>query len=345
MISQETDGVQRINQQVVEAVINGWGEIPLEISEIREAYRVITDQGERCFKKVHRNKSKVLFVTEVMRYLQSRGFDRMSACLPTLDGEMVMEHQGENYVLQQWLKGREPDYRNVEEICAAARTLASCHRVGRGFQPGKELDANNNLGRWPKKLQADLQDLIRYIELAKNSCSRSRFDEILLDQADWLLEHAGESIRRLDCPHYRSMVEAAKKAGALIHGDPAVRNFLLQNGEVYLIDFDSTALDINVVDLWKLLRRTLRRNHWDSGLLEKILTSYDGENPLSSKDLQVLRAFLEFPERAWRTAREYYTKGQESWWNEESITKKMAEYCGQKAEIDGMLAGLEKIIG
>ena len=322
-------------------IIGLWGEELVRLEKRRDAYLVITRTGKCCLKAVHEKKEKVLFMIEVMNYLKANGFERMAMCLPALDKSMVREYQGTHYIVQEWLDGIDPDYRNVEQMVKAAETLALCHRSGIGFTPGKGSKVKNNLGKWPRKLEENYQDLLRYIDMANSNISPTVFEKRLISISPWLEERARKSIWKLKNSCYLQFVREATERGCLVHGDPATRNFIIEDGQVILIDFDSAAIEINVVDLWKLFRRFLRRNRWQLDKMESLLSAYNKYYVLDKNQLKVLEALIEFPERAWRITREYYDKQNSDWWNEGSLTKKIEELCGQWREKDAFINDFE----
>lgn len=321
-----------------------WGEEPVEIKQVRDAFQVTTKRGNRCLKPLKQKAERINFVSAVMKHLKDRGFNRMAMYIPSLEGHVFEEYKGTNYIVQEWLEGKEPDYRNEDEMFLAAKTLALCHQAGAGFSPGKGIKVKNNLGKWPQKLEENLADLESFLSRAQSSSCPTGFERALVSQKEWLRDHARRSIRRLNEGPYFSLVEEARGTGSLIHGDPATRNFILISSEMNLIDFDSSAIDINIVDLWKLLRRTMRRNNWQLNLLEKLLEGYEKHISLGRIPLSVLLAFLEFPERVWRITREYYEKQALVWWDEAELTEKLSEYFAQQEEIDGFLNGFIKKI-
>lgn len=333
-----------MDKKEINEIMALWGETPLKVKEKRGVYRVTTTQGERCLKEVTGKVDRIIFMIDAMDYVKQQGFKRFADCLPALDGNMVVKHNSSSYLVQEWLEGKEPDYRNGYAIARAAETIAMFHRAGRGFFPKPSCKAKNKLGRWPKKLAKKADQLEHYLCMAESSSHPSRFEKILIKYGNWLRYHARESLIKLKNSKYQELVAAAREGGSLVHGDTAVRNFVMINGVVYLIDFDSIAIDIPVTDLWRLLRRTLRRQQWDIHLVEKILDSYRRCFSLNRREKEVLLAFLEFPEKPWRIAKEYYEKRLEKGWSEEDLVEKLSDFLNQHQEIDEFLEDFRRSI-
>ena len=152
--------------------------------------------------------------------------------------------------------------------------------------------------------------------------------------SDWLLSHGKESLERLNDSHYQDLVDEVRDWGGLVHGDTAARNFIKLESRICLIDFDAIALDVNVTDLWRLLRRTLSKGGWELALAEEILSAYNKYVPMESRHKEVLGAFLQFPEIPWRIIREYYEKDDKTLHHELYLTEKLENYLDRYREID-----------
>ena len=73
-----------------------------------------------------------------------------------------------------------------------------------------------------------------------------------------MMKKASDSRRLLLSSEYPRLEEEARKVGSFIHYDVAARNFIIQDGKAYLIDFDYCARDLPLVDLMRLMKRSLK---------------------------------------------------------------------------------------
>lgn len=315
-------------------ILAHWGEIPQEIKIVRGVYRIKTSKGVRCLKEGKKNIYRVQFMMDGMNYVKSRGFTDMAYCLPTQDGSRIVPYKDSYFFLQEWLEGSELNYLSLEDMLLAAETIGRFHRASIGFTPKKGYEAKNKLGKWPKKLKDKRSDLIRYISIADDKDEQGDFDRKVILFSDWLLSHAQESMERLNDSHYQDLVDEAQDWGGLVHGDTAARNFIRLENRMCLIDFDAIALDVNVTDLWRLLRRILTRGRWELALAEQILGAYNKYVPVESRHREVLGAFLQFPEIPWRIIREYYEKEDKTVHHELYLTERLENYLDQHREID-----------
>ena len=95
---------------------------------------------------------------------------------------------------------------------------------------------------------------------------------------------------------------------SLCHGDYVNKNILINNKDVWIIDFDKCKIDYCAHDLAYFLRRLLKREttNWNPALTVDIINTYLKINTLSDSDLKYILAYLAFPQKFWKISRDYY---------------------------------------
>lgn len=291
----------------IEPLLDHWGLKPLAVNTVRDVYRVQTVKGVFCFKEVKEKAGKLQFIAQVFRHLEANGFHRLAAFRPTVQGESYIQEKGIYYIVTPWLEGEEPDYQNRDQMGAAASTLAEFHLAVQGFVPQGDTEVKVKIGKWNKKLKKQLIEMVDYCSRAENNKEVGGFDQIIRVHSSWLGQQALAACQLLGSSPYDQLVRQYEGKLPICHGDTAARNFLIDGqNQAWMIDFDSMAVDLPVVDLWRLLRRTLRKGEWRMQEAANILEQYSQVRPLSKQELQVLHALLHFPERPWRLAKRYY---------------------------------------
>lgn len=302
--------MEDLNGKTIEPLLAYWGLEPLAVNAVRDVYRVQAREGLFCFKEVKEKAGKLRFIAQALRHLEANGFNRLAAFRPTLQGESFVSEKGKYYIVTPWLDGEEPDYRNQEQMGATARTLAEFHLATEGFVPQGDAEAKVKVGKWDKKLKKQLIELVDYCSRAENSGEAGGFDQLMRVHSPWLGQQALAACQLLNSSPYDQLVRQYEGKLPICHGDTAARNFLIDGqNQAWMIDFDSMAVDLPIVDLWRLLRRTLRKGEWRMQEAGNILEQYRQVRPLSKQELQFLHALLHFPERPWRLAKRYYEGG------------------------------------
>ncbi|MFZ5627318.1 MAG: CotS family spore coat protein [Bacillota bacterium] len=289
-----------------------WGLTVKKLTPVRSAWRVEAEEGIFACKFSRSNPERLKLLVEAQEYLLAAGFNRFARLVPTRTGQWLVQPQEKACLLTTWVNGEEPSYYRQRDLLAVSRVLGQFHRVACQFPAARVGQGKDKLGQWPRKLEKKKEELVQSLELARQEGNRDLFSIILLSRQKWLLEMAREAVEAVRHSPYQQLVESYQREGLapLCHGDTAMRNFLLRlNGgqtEGWLIDFDSLAVDLPVVDLWRLLRRSLRRNYWSQPLAFAMLRSYHRERKMTREEVEVLTALLTFPEKEWRLAKAYY---------------------------------------
>ncbi|MHB8170548.1 MAG: CotS family spore coat protein [Thermincolia bacterium] len=318
-----------------------WELVPVKVKGVRDIYQVKTAVGVRALKHIKEKEEKIGFIATALQHVADQGFTKMAGLVPTRDGMPYLVRDGEYWVVNPWVEGYEPKYVKGEEMARAASTLAEFHKATVGYYPPEGIKPKNKLGKWIKKLESKAADLNHYRRMVDGKAELNPFDKEFLAKAEWLCQKTQESIEALKKSAYLRLCNQynPRKGYPLCHGDTAARNFVMtKDGVAHLIDFDSLAVDLRVVDLWRLLRRTLRKAKWEAALAMQMIDSYNRVYPLSKDEYKVLYALFLFPEKPWRVAKEYYEKeGTKGGWNARRLTEDLKFYLGQQADYEKFL--------
>lgn len=308
---------------------------PKVAEETKGVFKVATKEGIKCLKPSKKNFDRTLFICAGMKHACQQGFTNMPPLTFTKDGSTVVLYKGIPFYLTEWLEGEQPNTKNIEHIVLAAKTLAKFHRFSEGFSLGKE-DMRIKWGRWKKKLSLQKRAIRQFYKVAKERKKKTDFDEIYLQAYPWILKQAEKASKKMNSKQYERLVRKDKKKRCLCHGNVATRNFILKDGEMYIIDFDAMMLESRIFDLWKFLKRVLPEHHWDFSVAEKIIGGYHDENPLEKEEIYVLYALLTFPDKLCRIAKKYYSSGRQEE-GEGKYTRKFAELYQQRNSIEAFL--------
>jgi CotS family spore coat protein len=115
-----------------------------------------------------------------------------------------------------------------------------------------------------------------------------------------------------------------KKKG-FCHHDFANHNILIDSeNNVNIIDFDYCILDTYLHDLSSLLIRKMKYGKWDNKNATEIIDTYNSINEVKSNSIEIIKAFMEFPQDYWQRGIQYYWEKKD--WGEEFFLKKLEKY-------------------
>lgn len=313
-----------------------WGLKADQVTRVRSVFRIATADGDYSLKTTKDSPERIIFFDSVIRYVQKSGFYNLAPYIHTLNGEPFGFLGEKTIVLTPWMGEEEINYRSSEEIITAVQVLADFHQRAEGYQPEAGIKVRDKQGKWVDKLAKRYADIQFYRQLAEKN--PGEFDQYFLKHADWILGHTEDAFQKMRDSDYQSKVSKSRKAVQICHGDPASRNFVIDDcRQVYLIDFDSLKFDLPIIDLWRFFRRVMSRDQWDIQLSKQLLNAYVQKRPLDKGDYQLLAILLRFPEKVWRILRKYYEKRDQNAWSEERYLSKLTALLHQSAARDRFL--------
>ncbi|MBQ7102492.1 MAG: hypothetical protein IJN89_00365, partial [Anaerotignum sp.] len=155
----------------------------------------------------------------------------------------------------------------------------------------------------------------RRSELAKirrRNDRRSKYDAIgllLLRYYDQFMEQAEQAEELLQQGGYKEAVGKVAEKGAFCHNTykgEALR--VNEKGELFVGSFDKCSSELPLADLAYYLGRYFRKTEGTEKGVFAMLEGYGKHQPLSEKDLTILRGMLIYPEKFLRLVNEYYNK-------------------------------------
>ncbi|KIL40539.1 hypothetical protein SD70_12320 [Gordoniibacillus kamchatkensis] len=302
----------RDNRELVE-LLHNFGMNPAGIETVkRGVYRVTAPDGELyCLKRMGMPTAQLVWMDSVLLAMRQTGFrsaawrDPSSAYGKTLYA--CRSGQSVPYILTPWLTGTVPSSNSLQQLYACAQTLARFHRSGQALNIARKGSVDW-LGQWPKLLKARFELMERSIRNVQRGKPSNPFESLLQEHGTWLLERGRQALRLVDNKRYRQLCRAAKQSNAVLcHADSGPNNFVLTGDGPALIDFESMRYDLRIFDLYRLIRLASKKNGWSPLAARTIVDGYTSASGsgLADAELDLLKAWLLFPQKAYRAIRKY----------------------------------------
>jgi len=319
-------------RELVLTLMKAWGYAPGSIGEIRpvlDVFRVETATGPMNLKWARHSDEKLLFILSALRHVAANEFHSLRLPLPTVAGEPFLVHDGQHYLLSEWIDGHQVDLTQHSQLSAACQTLARFHQASSGHRPLPGVNMRARRGQLVQSFARHCHELERFPLQTTGHSRLTSFDQAIRTETDYYLALAKFALALLGGSSYVDLAAQAANDGSLCHGDVAARNFILTpSGEVCLIDFDGLRQDLPLADLWKLFRRAMKAYHWNVDLGLGILEAYESVTSLSPRELEVLLALTCFPQKFWRLANRYY--GGKYQVGEDRFYRKLRKYTTER---------------
>lgn len=199
------------------------------------------------------------------------------------------------YCFEKSLFKKPPRYDRPHQMTAAASKMARFHFCAKGFQPAPGWIIPDKRCSWVNRLDYISRQINEHFNFSRGQLSSHMSHQF----ENWILERSAISLSLLS-PVYDEYAHLQTSQPIIRVGNVGNHSFGLENDNIFLVDWSNLSLDLYLIDLWQLLRRTLRHNRWQLNVCEGMLNAYQTQNPLHKKCLEILYALMYFPIRHWR---------------------------------------------
>ncbi len=293
-----------------------------QIVPVRSVYRLVTDKGFYCLKKLRFSHEEMTFISEAVSHLKDNGFRNVLDMVVQKGGGRFVVFNGSSYFLTQWIDGRECDFMNPLDLECAIDVLSDLHKASENFHPTVMPENRDYLGKWPDCFRKRIIEMQQMKEQAAAKPRKNEIDRIYLNYVDACIGDAEDALYMLLQSDYDQLVEQARTAGGFIHHDYAHHNILHSfDGRTFVVDFDYCIRDIRIHDIGSLILRNMKKCCWDIDKAMYIIDSYNRKNPISHMELETMVPFFLFPQDFWMVSRQYYIENKD--WEEEDYLDKM----------------------
>ena len=279
----------------------------LELKPKRGVYHAITDKGDKCVKKLNYGQQKAVFVYGAKEHLINNGFPYVDKCDLALNDDPFATVNDDLYTVSSWIRGRECDFHNIDEVKVAAKTLARMHECSKGYDPPENSTLKTDIGRWPKTMEKRIKSFDKMRDMCRKKNSKTDFDMAYLSNMEYYKNLAKQAVDIINESDYFVLSAEAEESKVFCHHDFTYHNIIMgDDSNVYVVDFDYCKREIRAYDISNFMVKVLKRVDWNMEFADAILESYNEVVPLKDNEYRVIYAFLMFPQRFWRLANKYY---------------------------------------
>ncbi len=333
--------VEKLNQ-LASSLLNNWA-IEVQNIELIQGgqmaivWKLATDRGPLCLKRIHRPEKKALFSIYAQNYLAKKG-SRVPGIISNKEGGLYTKQGPFLFVVYDWIVGRPFDLTVQEDQEWIMKGLAQYHRDSIGYQPPEGVPVFTKLGQWPKHYIKRCQQMESWKLIAENMPD-DPFSQLYLSEIDHHIEFGRDVLKKLQASYYPEWVAKCKIAPGLCHQDYGTGNTLLSDNNIWIIDLDTTTFDLPIRDLRKVIIPLMGdQGEWDQVLFNTMLRAYEQVSPLTGEQKKVMFTDMLFPYELYETANEKY--GRKNDLPLEELVQAL-EYEQKKSEqINGLIAGL-----
>ena len=306
------------------------------------AYLCDTDQGIYLVKSVDYSERVMQCAHEAKEHLVRSGLKNVDEYALYSDGLPWALINREKIVVRRWLRGEEAELEKAEDCEKLGRALATLHNYCCGLEMPEEYGMIPRYDELPDRLERQMR---RVRSMGKSIRRRGKLEDfdLLFLKALRMYEEAGKAaIDGLGSGCMQETAAWAKQEKMFCHGGFSNHSVLFSWDSALIHDFEEMQLAAPVMDLARLLEKTLRKNNWQLTGGLKLLQAYESVRTLRPCEKAVLYYYLLFPRRVWELAADGYSR--RSQWVPALYRDKLEEQMSLAEEREAALAKLKMIL-
>lgn len=301
------------------------------IEKVKNVYKLSTDKGTLCLKVIKYEFPHFLFIISAIKYLNEKGFKKIPPIIKTKDNFDYIKLIDNYAYLTPWINARLCNYDNPLDVKIAALKLSELHKASEGFEVTREMKPRIGWLKWIQTYKTRRDEILDFKNRIEKKDRKSKFDEVYLSIMEEELKRADKSIQDLIKSDYILEMKTQIKKKGFCHHDFANHNILIDSeNNVNIIDFDYCILDTYLHDLSSLLIRRMKYGKWDNKNATEIIDTYNSINEVKSNSIEIIKAFMEFPQDYWQRGIQYYWENKD--WGEEFFLKKLEKYIEDREQ-------------
>ncbi|MGL4570272.1 MAG: CotS family spore coat protein [Clostridium sp.] len=298
------------------------------IEKVKHTYKINGNEGY-CLKVSQYKFPHFYFILSSMNHLRDNGFNSVLEILKTKSGKQYVEIDGKYAYLTDWIKSRQSDFNNLEELSLVSNKLSELHKFSCGFNITPVMKPRIYWFSWINTFKTRINEIRDFQNRISQKAYKNDFDILYLSSLEEEIDRGCRSIKGLEkCKYFEIMQEQVMKRG-FCHHDFANHNILIDdNEEIKIIDFDYCILDSNIHDLASLMIRSMKGDKWDKSIANVILDSYSKNIILTKDEFEMMKEFMRFPQDFWQIGLQVYWEQQP--WGEEFFINKLNRYLNDR---------------
>lgn len=291
-----------------------------DIIPLRKVFVLFTDKGKRILKLINSSEDRIRFIDKALNRVKENDKYILQYCT-NLNGEVITKWKDKEYVLLDMIDGREANFTNPIEVEWCTKALARFHEASKGivdYFTIEEVQSNSS----KNLIYEFLNDLCLITEaerIVENFKYRNEFDSLFLKSVAKAKNDLNKSIDLLTKSEYRNMYSNTKDR-VLCHLDLAHHNFIIDEENVNIIDFDYCKIGIRTIDIYNFITKVIKNYAYDKNIIKKIIDNYSATSEITMEEKQVIFAMLNYPKDFINIVKDYYLK-QKSWDDEVFISR------------------------
>lgn len=282
-----------------------------KVERNKKVMKLTTNRGEYALKEtILQDKEDERFI-HMLRRLERIGYHKLVPILPNKYGEYTLNLGDKIYYLMPWIEDERYEGRETKEEKIISE-MGVIHRLTVQKDPFKkelfEKSTKQLLKRWDmKRLEIE-----RFADEAERKVYPSPFELTFLTNAHFFITSCEQAQEHIEKWH-DACIEAETFRTVLCHGHLSRQHVhFTREGKPIIFNFERAHYDTPSRDLALFCRSAFHYSLWDDEEMLRWFAIYDYHLPLYDEELQLMFAYLSFPEPIYSAMQQYKRKPQKS---------------------------------
>ena len=323
--TRKTEGIKIIankEMQILRTVMHKYNIQLVSAEKIRGEYKVTTDIGNFCLKKMKHGRNKAKNICILTEELLFHKFSNIAKYYRTKEGAFYVSYKSNIFYLTEWLEGYECDLTDIDEAVNCIKLLAQFHNTTNKIDHNK-IHIEKNLKNWPKIFSSNLNNLEKFKKIIISKRIKNDFDVLFLEGIDNFYSRGLSAINMLYESQYYKLSKVVNEQKTICLNSFNNQNIIKKEGEYFITDFDNIMIDLQINDLGTLIRRLMFKKSygWDFNFAKVLIEAYNSINKLCTEDLEIMFALIIFPQKFWKLGYRRYINQKK--WSESKYLHKL----------------------
>lgn len=284
---------------------------------------------------------RLLFQHSIKEHLYRNGFKWIDRFCISSKNTPYYIHEGETYVMTEWIDGRECDFYNLQDIKKAMSTLVEMHIRSNGMTPmeGSRIQYDK------RDFSQIFQKRIREFNTIKRKINRqshmSDFDILFLKHYRYYEALCFKSLEWIEEAHYHKILNKVQEEKSFYHNDYTYHNlFMIPDGSLYVTHFEESKYGIPLYDLVSLLKKVMKKQEWNIQIAHQLLSIYNQKIDLQDQK-NLLISLLIYPDDFLKVCNKYYNTRRI--WASQGLLRKLNFIIDQKQDLQEFIKYVENL--
>ncbi len=293
-------------EQISKEVLQAFGK-KVEVLRTIQRYAIYIckiDGKEVCIKKFKGTEEEALFLHNVKQKLKSKGFTSLDSNLLTLEGNPYLVYNDEIYLCNRYVEGEKIDFTNQTSMLFLMAELGRLHKALNStyIKTGKELRFN---------IKGDLERFGKLKRQVSKTNKKNDIDFTFLktySKYEGLIKKTIEDFEYLDFDNYE---KTSISLGDICFNSYDNNNFIIENNSLTFFDFSNIKVGVQLLDVAALVYKYIKTCEEEKVKpinINYIIEAYKRNNELTSRELLILKAILNYPQKYLENIFRYYEK-------------------------------------